>query len=227
MGRNHLSRTPAGGTGRSSMSAPAAPSNAVVYIVDDEEAVADSVSMLLRSVGLQTRTFADARAFLKDYLPEMAGCLVLDVRMPKMGGLELQDELNRMRCALPIIFVTGHGDVPMAVEAMRAGAIDFLQKPFNDDELIRRVQKALEEDAAQRAVLKQREEIERRWSELTEREREIAQRIAEGQANKVMASELSISERTVELHRAHVMQKMGVRSLAQLVRMLLSLGPAA
>jgi two-component system response regulator FixJ len=194
-----------------------------VYIVDDEEAVADSASMLLNSVGLKTRTFSDAQSFLAAYQPEMAGCLLLDVRMPRMGGLELQDELNKRRCTLPVIFVTGHGDVPMAVEAMRAGAMDFLQKPFNDDELIRRVQKALQEDAEQRAVLKQREEIERRWQELTDREREVAKRIADGQANKVVAAELAISERTVELHRARIMQKMGVRSLAQLVRMLLTL----
>jgi two-component system, LuxR family, response regulator FixJ len=207
------------------MSPPSA--TQMVYIVDDEEAVADSVSMLLRSVGLKTQTFSDARSFLKAYGPEMAGCLLLDVRMPRMGGLELQEELNRKRCALPIIFVTGHGDVPMAVEAMRAGAIDFLQKPFNDDELIRRVQRALEEDAAQRAVLKQRAEIERRWSDLTEREREVARRIADGQANKVVAAELAISERTVELHRAHLMQKMGVRSVAQLVRMMVLLDQAS
>ncbi len=198
-------------------------SSQTVYIVDDEEPVADSIAMLLKSVGLNTRTFADARDFLKQYQPEMSGCLLLDVRMPKMGGLELQDELNRQRCALPVIFITGHGDVPMAVEAMRAGAMDFLQKPFNDDELIRRVQRALEEESQQRAVLRQREEIERRWEDLTEREREVAQRIADGQANKVVAIELGISERTVELHRARILQKMGVRSLAQLVRMILTL----
>lgn len=195
----------------------------IVYIVDDEEAVSDAISMLLRSVGLQSRSFPDARRFLEVYEPEMTGCLVLDVRMPKMGGLELQEELNRRRCTLPIIFITGHGDVPMAVAAMREGAADFLQKPFKHDELIRRVQKAFEEDAAQRAVLKQREEVERRWVELTEREREVARRIADGQSNKVVAVDLGISERTAEVHRAHVMQKMGVRSAAQLVRMLLTL----
>jgi FixJ family two-component response regulator len=195
-----------------------------VYIVDDEEAVADSVAMLLRSVGLATKTFSDARSFLENYNPEMAGCLLLDVRMPKMGGLELQEELNRQRCTLPVIFITGHGDVPMAVEAMRAGAIDFLQKPFNDDELIRRVQKALDEDAGQRALLKQREEVERRWTGLTERERDVAQRISDGEANKVVAADLNISERTVEVHRARIMQKMGVRSIAQLVRMVIVLG---
>ena len=197
---------------------------AVVHIVDDEKVVADGIALLLRSVGLQSKTYPDARSFLGAYTPEMAGCLLLDVRMPKMGGLELQEELNRMRCVLPVIFITGHGDVPMAVEAMRAGAVDFLQKPFNDDELIRRVQKALEEDAQQRALLREREEIRRRWGDLSEREREVAQRISAGDANKVIAADLGISERTVEAHRAKIMEKMGVRSVAQLVRMVVALG---
>lgn len=194
-----------------------------VFIVDDEEAVGDSIAMLLRSVGLTTRRYTDARRFLEEYRPEQPGCLLLDVRMPKLSGLEVQQELVRRHVTLPVIFITGHGDVPMAVEAMRAGAIDFIQKPFNDDELIRRVQKALEEDASEREVLNRRAEIERRWAELTPREREIARRIADGQANKVVAAELDISARTVELHRARILQKMGVRSVAQLVRMLISL----
>lgn len=194
-----------------------------VFIVDDEEAVADSIAMLLGSVGLTTRTFRNAHSFLESYRPEFAGCLILDVRMPRMSGLELQQELNRRRHTLPVIFMTGHGDVPMAVEAMRAGALDFLQKPFNDDELIRRVQRALEQDLRERELLRQREEIERRWNELTPREREIAERIVDGQANKTIAMDLEISERTVELHRARIMQKMGARALAQLVQMLLSL----
>ncbi|MBI2383000.1 MAG: response regulator transcription factor [Gammaproteobacteria bacterium] len=194
-----------------------------VFIVDDEEAVADSISMLLRSVGLATRVFPDALTFLNDYRPEQPGCLLLDVRMPRMSGLELQQELNRRHMTLPVIFITGHGGVPMAVEAMRAGALDFLQKPFNDDELIRRVQKALEQDARERELLHAREELRRRWEELTPREREIAQRLVDGQANKVVALELDISERTVELHRARIMQKMGARGLAQLVQMVLGL----
>lgn len=194
-----------------------------VFIVDDEEAVGDSIAMLLRSVGLRTRIFTDPWAFLDSYRPEQPGCLVLDVRMPKMSGLELQQELGRRHYTLPVIFTTGHGDVPMAVEAMRAGALDFLQKPFKDDELIRRVQKALEQDAQERELLKKREELRRRWQELTAREREVADRIVDGQANKVVAMELAISERTVELHRAHIMQKMGARGLAQLVQMVLSL----
>lgn len=195
-----------------------------VFIVDDEEAVRDSIAMLLRSVGLRSLIFPDATSFLKNYQANWPGCLVLDVRMPHMSGLELQQELNRRGWSLPVIFITGHGDVPMAVEAMRAGALDFLQKPFKDDELIRRVQKALEQDTRERETLRQRDELVRRAAELTPREREVAQRIVAGDANKVIAADLGLSERTVELHRAHVMQKMGARGLAQLVQMFLQLG---
>lgn len=194
-----------------------------VFIVDDEEAVADSIAMLLNSVGLVTRAFRDAHDFLENYQPEQPGCLILDVRMPRMSGLELQHELNRRRHTLPVIFITGHGDVPMAVEAMREGALDFLQKPFKDDELIRRVQRALVQDMRERELLHQREEIEQRWADLTPREREIAECIINGQANKTVALNLKISERTVELHRSRIMQKMGARALAQLVQMLLSM----
>lgn len=196
---------------------------ATVFVVDDEEAVADSIAMLLRSVGITTRCFPEPHAFLADYRPEMPGCLLLDVRMPRMGGMELQEELNRRRYTLPIIFITGHGDVPMAVEAMRAGAVDFLQKPFNDDELIRRVRKALDQDLRDREMLHRREEIARRWSELTPREQDVARLIAAGEANKVVAAQLQISERTVEVHRARVLQKMETRNLAQLVQVIMQL----
>ena len=209
------------------MSPSNAPPIPTVFVVDDEEPVGDSIAMLLRTVGLATRVYRDARVFLAEYRPELPGCLLLDVRMPRMSGLELQQELVARNVTLPIIFITGHGDVPMAVEAMRAGALDFIQKPFNDDELIRRVQKALEEDARERELLQRREELERRWDDLTPREREIALRIADGQANKRVAAELDISARTVELHRARILQKMGVRSLAQLVRMIVALGEKA
>jgi FixJ family two-component response regulator len=191
-----------------------------VFVVDDEEPVGDSIAMLLRTVGLATRVYRDPRRFLEEYRPEMPGCLLLDVRMPQMGGLEVQRELARRNLTLPVIFITGHGDVPMAVEAMRAGALDFIQKPFNDDELIRRVQKALEQDARERELLQRREEIESRWHGLTPREQDIARRIAAGKANKVVAAELGISVRTVELHRARILQKMEVRAVAQLALML-------
>jgi two-component system response regulator FixJ len=195
----------------------------VVFIVDDEEAVRDSIALLLRSVGIRSRTYGDAREFLDSYQPAEHGCLVLDIRMPRLGGMEVQHELNRRGWAVPVIFVTGHGDVPMAVEAMRAGAVDFLQKPFKDDELIRRVQKALEQDARLREQLSSLDQLRGRFDSLTPREREIAERLASGSANKAVAIDLGLSERTVELHRAHVMQKMGARGLAQLVQMLLQL----
>jgi two-component system response regulator FixJ len=198
-----------------------------VYVVDDEEAICDSTALLLKSVGLKARTFTDPRTFLKEYDPKQPGCLVMDVRMPGVSGLEVQQELNRRKAPLPVIFISGHGDVPMAVEAMRAGAMDFLQKPFKDDELIRRVQKALEQDARDRDLLRQREVIQARWNELTPREQEAATLVVAGKANKVVAAELGISERTVELHRAHVMEKMGARSLAQLVQLVLQLQSGA
>lgn len=198
---------------------------AAVFIVDDEEAVRDSIGLLLRSVGLVSKAFTDARAFLDQYSPEEPGCLVLDIRMPRMSGMELQQELNRRGWGIPVIFMTGHGDVPMAVEAMRAGAVDFLQKPFKDDELIRRVQKALEQDARLREQLGSLGQLRSRYESLTPREREIAERLAAGDANKAVAIDLALSERTVELHRSHVMQKMGARGLAQLVQMMLQLKP--
>lgn len=190
-----------------------------VFIVDDEEPIRDSIALLMRSIGLRSKGYADAQAFLAAYRPEEVGCVVLDVRMPRMSGLELQQALNRRGWTLPVIIVTGHGDVRMAVEAMREGALDFLQKPFNDDELIRRVQKALEHDTRHRQQSGDREGLLQRLASLTPREREVAQRIVAGQANKVIALELQLSERTVELHRARVMQKMGARGVAQLVQL--------
>jgi len=196
---------------------------ACVYIVDDEEAVRDSLALLLRSVGIPTRQFPDGGSFLAAYHPGLRGCVVLDVRMPRMGGLELQQELNRRGCNLPLIFMTGHGDVPMAVEAMRAGAMDFLQKPFHDEDMIRRVQRALEQGERDNAALEEREGLRRRFEALTPREREVAARIVAGDANKVIAIDLDLSERTVELHRARIMQKMEARGLAHLVQMMLHL----
>ena len=193
-------------------------SDGCVHIVDDEESIRDSIALLLRSVGIRSRQYQDAYEFLATYRPDGPACLVLDVRMPRMTGLELQQELNRRGWTLPVIFVTGHGDVPMAVEAMREGAIDFLQKPFSDEALIHRVGKALEQDERARGQALDRDTFTSRLESLTPREREIASRIVNGQANKVVAIELQLSERTVELHRARVMQKMKVRGVAQLVQ---------
>ena len=195
-----------------------------VFIVDDEDALRDSLALLMRSVGLQCQTFTNAISFLASYDPSQRGCLILDVRMPHMSGLDLQQELKRRGWNPPIIFITGHGDVPMAVEAMRAGATAFLQKPFNFDELIRRVNAALTLDAEQHQRQRGREARRERYARLTPREREIAIRLCTGAATKVLASELGLSERTVETHRANILRKMAAKGVAELAQMILLLG---
>lgn len=195
-----------------------------VFIVDDDEAVRSSLRLLIKSVGLIPAALGSAREFLEKYDPVQPGCLVLDVRMPEMSGLELQEQLNRQGAVIPVIFITGHGDVPMAVEAMQAGAFDFLQKPFRDQDLIDRIQRALEKDRANRAMLDERSLIRERLESLTPREREVLDMVSSGKPNKIMAADLGVSQRTVEIHRARVMEKMGASSLAQLVRMVMDLG---
>jgi two-component system response regulator FixJ len=194
-----------------------------VFVVDDDEGVRNSLRFLLRSVGLQTQTLASATEFLDTYKPSQPGCLVLDVRMPGMSGLELQEQLNLRGAVIPVIFITGHGDIPMAVEAMQQGAFDFLQKPFRDQDLIERIQRALERDARARAALDQHAKIRERLDSLTPREREVLALMTRGKPNKIMAAELGVSQRTVEIHRARVMEKSGAASLAQLVRMVMDL----
>ena len=196
-----------------------------VFVVDDDEAVRNSLRFLLKSVGLPTQAMSSATEFLQSYQPSQPGCLVLDVRMPAMSGLELQQQLNLRGATIPVIFITGHGDIPMAVEAMQHGAFDFLQKPFRDQDLIDRIQKALAKDAKTRAALKQHERIRRRLDSLTPREREVLALMTKGMPNKVMAAELGVSQRTVEIHRARVMEKSGASSLAQLVRMVMDVEP--
>jgi two-component system, LuxR family, response regulator FixJ len=200
-----------------------------VYVVDDDEGVRNSLRFLLKSVGLTARTLASAREFLESYRPRQPGCVVLDVRMPGMSGLELQQQLNLRGAIIPVIFITGHGDIPMAVEAMQHGAFDFLQKPFRDQDLIDRIQRALERDARNRAALLQHDRIRERFAALTPREREVLALMTRGKPNKVMAADLGVSQRTVEIHRARVMEKTGAASLAQLVRMAMDLesSPAA
>ncbi len=193
-----------------------------VYVVEDDEAVRDSLELLLKSDGKAVRTYENANAFLKDYSDDMAGCIVLDIRMPGMDGMELQKKLNEKHSLLPIIFVTGHGDVPMAVDAMKEGAVDFIQKPYREVALLEKIESALEKDLEQRKTLGEKQEIVRRIKTLTPRESEIMDRMIAGQANKVIAIELEISQRTVEIHRSRVMHKMGTHSLAHLVRMVLS-----
>jgi two-component system, LuxR family, response regulator FixJ len=199
----------------------------VVFIVDDDEAVRNSLRLLLKSVGLAASALPSAQEFLDMYKPAQPGCLVLDVRMPRMSGLELQELLNREGAVIPVIFITGHGDIPMAVEAMQAGAFDFLQKPFRDQQLIDCIQRALEKDRASRTELNERSRIRERLESLTPREREVLALVANGKANKVMAADLGVSQRTVEIHRARVMEKMGASSLAQLVRMVMDHGEKA
>lgn len=194
----------------------------VVFVVDDDEAVRSAVAMLLRSVSLDVETFASARDFLDAWTPDRAGCLVLDLRMPGLSGLELQERLAGQGSPLPIIFLTGHGGVPDAVAAMRAGAVDFLAKPFRDQDLLDRVQEALEVDRSRRAQTGMRAELRSRLERLTPREAEVLDRVVEGQPNKQIAAELGVSERTVEIHRARVMAKMEAASLAELVRLVLA-----
>ena len=193
-----------------------------VYVVEDDEAVRDSLELLLKSDSKPVKTYESANAFLKDYSDKMAGCIVLDIRMPGMDGMELQKKLNDKHSILPIIFVTGHGDVPMAVDAMKEGAVDFIQKPYREEALLEKIEAALEQDQEQRKSLDEKQEIIRRVKSLTPREREIMDRMIAGQANKVIAIELEISQRAVEIHRSRVMHKMGTHSLAHLVRMVLS-----
>jgi FixJ family two-component response regulator len=193
-----------------------------VYVVEDDEAVRDSLELLLQSDDKPVKTYDSANAFLKSYSDAMAGCIVLDIRMPGMDGMELQKKLNDKHSILPIIFVTGHGDVPMAVDAMKDGAIDFIQKPYREEALLEKIEAALVQDRQQRKSLGEKQEIVRRIKSLTPREHEIMDRMIAGQANKVIAIELEISQRTVEIHRSRVMHKMGTHSLAHLVRMVLS-----
>jgi len=192
-----------------------------VFVVDDDDGVRNSLRLLLKSAGLASCALASASEFLDSYAPGRPGCLVLDVRMPGMSGLELQQQLNLRGADIPVIFITGHGDIPMAVEAMQHGAFDFLQKPFSDSDLLDRVQRALERDTRNRAVLDEHAKNRERLESLTPREREVLVLMTQGKPNKVMAAELGVSQRTIEIHRARVMEKSGAASLAQLVRMVM------
>ena len=196
-----------------------------VFVVDDDDAVRDSLRLLLKSAEITCQPFATAQDFLSAYDAAQPGCLVLDVRMPGMSGLEMQQELNLRGATLPVIFITGHGDIPMAVEAMQLGAFDFLQKPFRDQELLDRVHRALARDMDNRARLRHTDRIRERLATLSPREREVLDLVTQGKANKMVAGDLGVSQRTVEIHRAHVMQKMEAGSLAELVRMMMAVAP--
>jgi two-component system, LuxR family, response regulator FixJ len=190
-----------------------------VFVIDDDVAARESVMALVSLRGMQVAGFASAEEFLAHYDPLQKGCIVVDVRIPGMSGLELLEELRRRKCLLPVVMITGYGDVPMAVRAMQAGAITFLEKPCQEHELWQGINQALEIEQTQHAVRKQRVEIEGRLTTLTEEEMSVLRRLLEGHPNKRIATDLNIGLRTVELRRANIMRKMQAASLPELVRM--------
>jgi two-component system response regulator FixJ len=201
--------------------------NPIVMVVDDDAGVRNAMRTLLKSVGIQSALYPSAQEFLGTYQPTQPGCLVLDIRMPGMSGLELQQELNLRGAVIPVIFMSGHGDIPMAVEAMQHGAFDFLQKPFRDQDLLDRIQRAIAKDAELRKSLGEHTRIKAHLESLTPREREVLDLMTQGKQNKAIAQVLDVSPRTVEIHRARVLEKMGAHSIAELVRMMLDLKQSA
>lgn len=201
-----------------------------VFVVDDDEGIRDGLGMLLATVGQPYEAFGSATEFLEGHDPSRRGCLVLDIRMPRISGLELQELLNERGSELPIIFITGHGDIPMAVEAMRHGALDFIRKPFREQDLLDRINEALDVELVRRKRTIERDDLVAKIDSLSDREMSVFAGVADGDMNKVIAFDLGISERTVEVHRANVMKKLGVRTLAELIRIKLAaetLGPSA
>ncbi len=192
--------------------------DAVIFIVDDDSLIRDSLEQLVKSVGFKAETFSSAQAFLDTELSNTPGCLILDIRMPGLSGLDLQSELLKRRIPIPIIFITGHGTVPMSVRAMKAGAVDFLQKPFEDQELLDLIHHAIDRNRQERLEQAELDKIEQRIKSLTLREHEILVLVTDGQLNKRIAYDLKMSENTVKTHRARIMRKMEVESLAELVR---------
>jgi len=198
--------------------------NDCIFVVDDDDAVRESLRALLESFGFAVREFSSARSFLEAYNPSQNGCLIVDIRMPGMDGLALQEEITARAWSIPVIVITGHGDVPLAVRAMKAGAIDFLEKPFDDVLLVEGVKRALAMANETASEASQKREAQERLATLTAREREVLDHLVAGRANKVIAHEMGISPRTVEIHRAHLSEKMRVRSLSELVRLTLVAG---
>ena len=195
-----------------------------VFIVDDEGTLRDSLGFLLESIRLRTESFDSAEAFLVKYTPDRAGCLVLDVRMPGLSGLDLMEQLNRVGASIPIIFLSAHGDVPLTVRAMKGGAFDFLQKPCNNQDFLDRVRQALALDRSRRSERQRSDSYSTRLAALTLRERQILDRVVDGQSNKLIARELGISHKTVEAHRGRLMRKMDAASFAELLQQVLAQG---
>lgn len=195
------------------------PLDPIVFVVDDDLSVREALSSLIRSVGLRVETFASAQDFLRHQRPDATACLVLDVRMPGLSGLDLQRELAHAGERIPIIFITGHGDIPMSVRAMKAGAVEFLPKPFRDEDLLDAIREALERDQVARQQRAELAEIQDKYDTLTSREREVMVLIVKGMLNKQVAAELGITEITIKVHRRHILQKMRAKSLPALVRM--------
>jgi RNA polymerase sigma factor (sigma-70 family) len=193
--------------------------SATVFVIDDDPSVREAIDSLIRSVGINVRTFASAQEFMTSKRPDAPACLVLDVRMPGLSGLDLQRELANAGIRIPVIFITGHGDIPMSVRAMKAGAVEFLTKPFRDQDLLDAISQAIERDRAERVQFAEVVELQQRFEELTPREREVMKQVVAGLLNKQIANRLNISEVTVKLHRHQVMEKMKAQSLAELVRM--------
>jgi len=200
------------------------PTEAIVHVIDDDEAARESLEFLLRSAKFQVRTYDSARAFLQNLSRVNAGCIITDVRMPDLNGLDLLRKLRDIDFGVPVIVITGHGDVPLAVEAMRIGAIDFLEKPYDDEELLASVRSALCEVDKERAQSREKADLHERLSTLSRREREVLDGLVVGQPNKIIAYKLGISPRTVEIYRANVMTKMKAGNLSELVRMTLIAG---
>jgi FixJ family two-component response regulator len=189
-----------------------------VFLLDDDPGMLKALARLLKAEGFTVRGFTDAKTFLESYRVENLSCLVLDVAMPELNGLELQQRLTHIGVLLPIVFLTGHGDIPMSVQAIKAGAVDFLTKPVNDADLLRAVRAALKRAAEQRDLIAELASLQQRYSQLTPREREVMEHVVAGKLNKQIAGNLGIGEHTIKVHRARVMEKMGVDSLADLVR---------